>query len=33
VMTALGETVGAATALDAVILKGYAAPVRAWRLE
>ncbi|HEV3176510.1 MAG TPA: adenylate/guanylate cyclase domain-containing protein [Stellaceae bacterium] len=33
VMTALGDTVGAATLLDAVTLKGYAVPVRAWRLE
>jgi adenylate cyclase len=32
VMTALGDAAGAATALDAVALKGYAAPVRAWRL-
>jgi hypothetical protein len=32
VMTAIGDAAGAATALDAVALKGYAAPVRAWRL-
>jgi adenylate cyclase len=32
-MTALGDTAGAATPLDAVVLKGYAMPVRAWRLE
>jgi adenylate cyclase len=33
VMTALGDTAGAAARLDAVTLKGYAVPVRAWRLE
>ncbi len=33
VKAALGDTAGAATPLGAVTLKGYAAPVRAWRLE
>ena len=33
VMAALGDTAGAVARLDAVTLKGYAVPVRAWRLE
>lgn len=33
VMAALGDTAGAVARLDAVALKGYAAPVRAWRLD
>jgi adenylate cyclase len=32
VMAALGDTTGAATPLDGVTLKGYAQPLRAWRL-
>jgi adenylate cyclase len=33
VKAALGEEADTATALDAVTIKGYAAPVRAWRLD
>jgi adenylate cyclase len=32
VLAALGDTAGAATSLDGVTLKGYAQPLRAWRL-
>jgi adenylate cyclase len=33
VKAALGDTASAVTPLGAVTIKGYAAPVRAWRLE